>query len=158
MIIRGNNPETGAAFQAEVNTVNTGFIESMKDFDMTDEGIKKIINNLNVSADVKSLLYSFSKATIQVGEYIIKVGRKIIDFICAIYREYPNVTFGLIFGAIAGFLVSSIAVIGVVLGPIFAPIAIAFGLISGFSQDIKNKDLDRRIREINASFSPLKAE
>lgn len=156
MKIQGTNPETGTIFQAESENIDSSFIESMMKFDMSDEAIRKLIDNLNVSADVKSLLYSFSKATIKVGEAIIKVGRKIIDFVCRLVRDYPNAAFGLIFGAIVGFLISSIAILGVVLGPIFAPIAMALGLIGGLREDIKDKELARKIDQINAKFSPLK--
>jgi len=158
MKIQATDPETGAKFEAEAENVNSSFIESMKKFDMSDGSIKRVIDNINVSADVKSLLYSFSKATIKVGECILKVGRKIIDFICQLYKKYPNATFGLIFGAIVGFLISSIPILGVVLGAIFTPLAIAFGLIGGLHEDIKDKELARKIDEINANFSPLKTE
>ena len=158
MKIQGINPETGAVFQAETDDVDSSFVDSMLKFDMSDEAIKKIIDNLSVSADVKSLLYSFSKATIKVGEAIIKIGRKIIDFICRLVTEHPNAAFGLIFGLIVGFLISSIAVIGVVLGPLFMPIAMAFGLISGLSEDVKDKALARKIDEIKASFAPLETK
>jgi hypothetical protein len=158
MKIQGINPETGAVFQAEAENVDISFIDELKKFDMSDGAIKKVIDNLNVSADVKSLLYSFTKATIRIGEAIIKVGRKIIDFICRLITEHPNATFGLIFGAIVGFLISSIAVLGFVLGPLFAPIAIAFGLISGLSEDFKDKALARKIDEFKAQFTPLETK
>lgn len=158
MKIQGTNPETGAVFKADAENVDFSFIDELKKFDMSDGAIKKVIDNLNVSADVKSLLYSFTKATIRIGEAIIKVGRKIIDFICRLITEHPNATFGLIFGAIVGFLISSIAVLGVVLGPLFAPIAMAFGLIGGLSEDVKDKALARKIDEIKASLSPLETK
>jgi len=158
MKIQGINPETGAVFEADAGNIDSNFIDSMLKFDLSDQAIKKQIDNLNVSADVKSLLYSFTKATIKIGEAIIKVGRKIIDFICRLVTEHPNATFGLIFGAIVGFLISSIAVLGIVLGPLFAPIAMAFGLISGLSEDVKDKALARKIDEIKASFSSLETK
>ena len=135
--------------------VSSSFVEDMSGFDFSDDAIKKIIEKLNVSADTKALLYSFSKATIRIGDYVLKVGRKIIDFVCIVFKEYPSATFGLIFGGIAGFLISSIPIIGAVLGPIFTPIALALGLASGVWNDIKDKNLNRRIEEINAKFSHL---
>ncbi len=156
MEIKGKNTETGEEFQAQAENVDGSFVESMLHYDMSDEGIKKLIDGLSVSADIKSLLYSFSKATIKAGQYVIKIGRKIIDFVCMVSSEYPGVTFGLIFGAIAGFLISAIPIIGIVLGPLFTPIAMAFGLVLGLREDIKDKGLARKISEINASFSPLK--
>jgi len=158
MKIQGINPETGAVFQSDVVNVDSSFIEAMKKFDMSDEAIKKLIDNLNVLADVKSLLYSFTKATIKIGETIIKVGRKIIDYICRLITEHPNATFGLIFGALVGLLISSIAVLGIVLGPLFSHIAMAFGLIGGLREDFKDKALARKIDEIKASFTPLETK
>lgn len=157
MKINGTNPETGETFQAEADSVDRTFVESMTVFDMSDSGVRRIIENLNISADAKSLLYSFSKATIKAGEFVLKIGRKIVDFICRIFKDYPSATFGMIFGAIAGFLVSSIPILGVVLGPLFAPIAIALGLVGGLREDLKDKALARKIAEINAEFSPLQS-
>lgn len=38
-----------------------------------------MIDGLDISADAKSLLFRFSKATITAGQHVIKLGRKIID-------------------------------------------------------------------------------
>ena len=78
-------------------------------------------------------------------------------FVCLLFKEYPSATFGMIFGAIAGFLISAIPILGVVLGPIVTPLAIVFGLIIGVPQDIRDKALARKIAEANAVFSPLNA-
>ena len=129
----------------------------MLNFKLSDEDIKRLIDNLNISADAKSLLYAFSKATIKAGQFVLKIGRKIIDFVCLLFKEFPNATFGMIFGAIVGFLLSAIPILGVVLGPIVTPLAIVFGLIIGVPQDIRDKALARKIAEANAVFSPLNA-
>lgn len=158
MIIRGVNLETGEVFRANAKNFNSDLLKFLGDFEMSEEGIKRLIEGLDISADAKSLLFSFSKATILAGEYIIKIGRKIIDLVCVVYREFPSATFGVILGAIAGFLISSIPIIGAVLGPIFTPIAIAIGLIVGLVEDIKDDTLKRKVAEINKCFSFLKTE
>ncbi|HEY9200407.1 MAG TPA: hypothetical protein VIQ81_02325 [Gammaproteobacteria bacterium] len=155
MKINGENPKTGEIYQAEADDIDYGFIESMSTFGMSDDEIKRFIDNLDISADVKSLLYSFSRATIKVGQFIVKIGRKIIDFVCLLHKEYPNVIFGMIFGAIVGFLISTIPVLGAVLGPIAGPIFIVFGMSVGLAEDIKDKALARRITVITAEFSAL---
>jgi len=157
MIIKGVNPETNEEFQEEKNTVDREFVDWASVFEMTDEKIKKMIDNLDISADSKSLIYSFSKATIVAGEFVIKIGRKIVDFICRLFIDFPNVSFGMIFGAIAGFLVGAIPVLGVVLGPLLAPILVGFGLVLGLNEDIKDKALSRKIAEINGQFTSLHA-
>lgn len=157
MIVEGVNQETGETYQVDSDKVDHEYIKSMSIFSKTDTYIKRKIDNLNISADAKSLLYSFSTATIKIGEYIIKIGRKIIDYIWKILDEFPNASFGLVFGAIAGFLVSSIPVLGVVLGPLVTPVLMASGLLGGTVEDLKDKALERKISEINGKFTPLRA-
>jgi len=156
MKITAINPETGAEFQAESKSITSEFISMMANFEMTDESIKRMIDNLDVSADAKLLLYKFSKATIKAGEYVLKIGRKIIDVICTVFKEYRHASFGMVFGAIAGLLISSIPIIGWVLGPIVTPILTVFGMLGGLYEDMKDKQLERKITEITAKFTPLK--
>lgn len=157
MKITAENLQTGEKFEGKSDTISEDFLQSISQFSLSDDSIKKMIDNLNISADTKSLLYSFSKVTICVGKFVLKIGRKIIDFICTLFKEFPSATFGLIFGAIAGILITSIPVVGVALGAIFTPIAMTLGLLGGLKEDIKDKALVRKIAEINARFSPLKA-
>jgi len=157
MKIVAANAETDATYEAEANSVTSDFIQSMANFELTDDQIKRMIDNLNISADAKSLLYSFSRATLRAGEYVLKIGRKIIDYVCSLVKGHPNVSFGLIFGAMVSFLIASIPVIGFLLGPLVAPILIAFGMIGGLYEDLKDNQLERKIAEIQAKFSPLKA-
>ena len=156
MKVKGTNPKTGEEYQAEAENVTSDFLKFLTEFEMSEEGIKRLIDELDISADAKSLLFSFSNASFRAGEYVIKIGRKIIDLVCLVYKEYPSATFGVVFGAIAGFLVSSIPIIGFVLGPIVTPILLAIGLFGGLLEDLKDNNLKRKIEEISAKFSPLK--
>jgi len=155
MKISGINPETGEKFETDASDVNEEFIQSMSDFKMTDGEVKKLIDSLDVSADIKSGLYMISKTTIKAGQFVLKVGRKIIDFVALTFKEYPTASFGMIFGAIIGFLITAIPILGAVLGPLVTPILIALGLIVGLYNDIQDKALLRKITEINANFSAL---
>jgi len=152
MKITAINPETGA----ESKSITSEFIAMMADFEMTDEGIKRMIDKLDVSADMKSLIYTFSKATIKAGEYVLKIGRKIIDFICTLLKEYRHASFCMLFGVIAGLLISTIPIIGWLLGPIVTPLLTVTGMAYGLYEDMKDKQLERKIAEIAAKFSPLK--
>ena len=152
MKIKGVNPETGEEFEAEADGVENDFIKFMAEFEISEDGVKRIIDNLDISADAKSLLFSFSTATIRAGQYVIKIGRKIIDFVCQICKEFPTATFGVVFGALAGMLISSIPF----LGPLLTPILIAIGLVGGLLEDVKDKALARKIVAANKKFSPLK--
>ena len=155
MKIEGKNPDSGESFQTDENHVDRDFIVWASTLEMSDAKIKSIIENLNISADSKLLLFAFSKVTIQAGEFVIKIARKIVDFICRLFSEYPSTSFGIIFGAIAGFLIATVPLLGVVLGPIVTPILIGLGMLLGIKEDIKDKALSRKIAEINAQFAPL---
>jgi len=157
MEVKGVNPETGEKYQSNSDKIDSTFLKYLMDFSVSDDDVKRLIDKLDVSADIKSLLFSFSKATINAGEHIIKIGKKIIDVVFTMTKEFPAATFGIIFGAIVGFLVSSIPILGIVLGPIFTPIAMVIGLVGGLSEDIKDKNLVRKIKEATATFSPLNA-
>lgn len=157
MKVKGIDPNTGNEVEVEIENPEGGFFEAMRDFDMSDDGIKRLIDKLDISADSKSLLYTFSKATVKVGEYVIKIGRKILDCVCLAFREYPKATFGIVFGAILGALVSAIPIIGVVLGPIVTPILMALGLGVGIVLDVNN-ELGGVLAKIVTAFTPLSAK
>lgn len=155
MKIVGVAPNSGQKIEIEIENLESNFFEAMRHFDMSDEAIQRMIEKLNISADAKSLLYTLSKSTITVGEYIIKIGRKILDAACNIFKEYPNAMFGIIFGGIAGALISSVPILGQVIGPIVTPILTAFGLIGGLVLDFQDKILERKISKKVAEFTPL---
>jgi hypothetical protein len=157
MKLIGVNPETGDEFQTESTSISSDFLKLLADFEMSEEGVKRLIDGLDISADAKLLLLKFSKATITAGEYVVKLGRKIIDIVCTIYKAFPETSFQVIFWSIVGFLVSTIPIIGAVLGPVFTPILIAFGVYNGLMADVENETLKKTVSQIATLFSPLMA-
>lgn len=157
MIISGVNPETGTEFRTESKSVTSDLLKLLAEFELSDEGIKRLINGLNISADAKLLLYKFSKATITAGQYVVKLGRKIIDLVCSLYKAFPETSFQVIFWSLVGFLVSTIPIIGAVLGPVFTPILVAFGVYNGLMADVQNETLKKTISQMATLFSPLVA-
>jgi len=157
MKIEGTNPETGEKFEVENDQITSEFLQSLQEFEFTDEAIKRIIDSLDISADAKAIVFTISKATIRVGDTIIQIGKKIIDIVIKLSEQYPGATFGMLLGAILSFLVSAIPVIGVVLGPLLSPLLIILGIGTGYAFDFANKGLDIKIKAIVSSFSPLAA-
>lgn len=149
------DPKTGKEVVAEIHDPSPGFFTFVSSVDLTDEKIRSHIDRMNVSADIKALLYSFSKATIKAGKIILKIGRKIIDILFALIRAFPNITFGIIFGLVVGALVASIPVIGVALGSLATTIAVAFGFVLGAKADLMAGDMGARIDAVLAQFAPL---
>lgn len=162
MKIEAENPNTGGRFSADIDPPETRFFDDMRSFRLTEESLRRHVEKLNISADAKHALFALSRITLKAGEYVIRIGRKIIDFILRLFDEYPNMAFGALFGAVVGFLFSSIPVIGFVLGPVITPLAVALGLAAGYFDDMRvrrlDADVDRKIREFEATLAPLRAQ
>jgi len=156
MIIEAEDPKTGKTIQMECAAESDDEIRDLLSFDLSEESLKKRIDVLAISADAKSVLFTIAKTTIRVGSIVLKIGRKILDIVTNILAEFPMASTGMIFGAVFGFLVTSVPVIGLVLGPFVAKLAIAFGFAAGALQDLGNKALERRIMTSVAPFETLR--
>jgi len=158
MIVEAVEPETGKTIQIECAAKSEDEIRDLLAFDLSEVGLKKRIDSLAISADAKSLLFTIAKTTIKVGSMVVKIGRKILDIVATIFAEFPMASTGTIFGAVFGYLISSVPIIGLVFGPIIGPLAIALGFAMGALQDIENKALERRVRSAIAPVETLKAK
>ena len=157
MRIEAVDPESGKRFSEEAANLEEGTINGFfNDLSFSDEEIRRQIARLNISADAKSILYKLAKTTIKAGEFVIRIGRKILDVVCFLLREYPNATFGLILGAILGSLVINVPVIGILIGPLTKTLAMITGAFMGLLEDIKDKNLKRNVQEAMVSFETLK--
>ena len=136
---------SGVADGLDEDTIN-GYFNS---FDLSDEELRKWIGGLSFSADAKAMLYNISATTIRAGEFVIKIGRKILEAIFFLVRKFPTMTLGLIVGAVLGFLVASIPVIAFVLG------SMAIGAVWGAYQDVQG-ELRREIQELLSGFEALR--
>lgn len=157
MKVSGRDALTGEELTIESSEIDKNFIDELLEQSFSDEQIKKTISDLNISADAKSALFTLSSITVKAGKYVIKLGRKLIDFVAETFRQFPNAGFGLIFGAIIGFLITAIPFIGKVIGPIVTPILMAVGLAGGVLFDLQDKALERKITQFNAKFQAFKA-
>ncbi|WP_406645691.1 hypothetical protein QEZ52_17135 [Aliisedimentitalea scapharcae] len=157
MKVSGIADDTGEAVTQEISDVSAEELQSMATLDLSTGELKAKIDNLDVSADVKALLFQIATKVIRVGETVVKIGQKILETVLTVIKSYPNTTFGVVFGAIAGTLISSIPVIGWVLGPVVTPILILFGMSAGAVMDISDKALERRVMASLVEFDALKS-
>lgn len=157
MKIEAVDPNTGNNVEMECAAESADEIRDLLSFDLSEEALKKRLDQLAISADAKSVLFTIAKTTIKVGDFIVRIGRKVLDVIISLLGEFPMTSTGTIFGAIFGYLVTSIPLIGLIFGPFVGTLAIAFGFAVGAMQDLGNKALERRIRASMASFENLKS-
>ncbi len=150
------NPETGEKYEAEAPGLTSEILSAIADLDFSDERVKKIIDGLDVSADVKSIIFSISKITIRVGNKIIKIGRKIIDIATDCFSKFPTAGFGAILGAILGLLVGSIPVFGIIFGPLITPLTIGLGMVVGAAMDISDQRMQRHINNTVSQFAAFR--
>ena len=150
-------PESGKEFSTTIPDPNPEFFTLLDELELSDEQVRSQVDHMNVSADVKALLYSFSKATIRAGKMILKIDRKIIDILFSLMKAFPNVTFGVIFGLVVGALIATIPFIGIALGGLATHIAVAFGVVLGAKADFESGGLSKRIDGVLAAFAPLRA-
>lgn len=158
MIVEATEPETGKIIQMECTAQSEDEIQDLLSFDLSEESLKKKIDALSISADAKSVLFTIAKTTIRVGSLVVKIGRKVLDIVTKILDEFPMASTATIFGAIFGYLVSSVPIIGFVFGPFIGALAVAFGFAVGAMHDIGNKALERRVMSSVVSFDALKAK
>lgn len=156
MQVAGRSPESGEQLILELEDDKVDEILRLGSLELSKAGLKRKIENLQVSADTKALLFALSTKVIRVGEKVIKIGQKILEVVMKFVSAYPNTSFGIVFGAIAGALVGSVPLIGWVLGPIVMPIMVAVGLVLGAKQDFVDKAMASRVNETIEPFEVLR--
>jgi hypothetical protein len=157
MIIEMTNQETKKKVEIEVDDINVDELKEQFKPVLTEERLRKIIDNLDVSADVKAILSELLTFSIKIGEVVLEVGRKIIEVIKILVKAYPNTAAGLVVGALIGLLLSSIPVLGWLLGWLLVPLFTALGLALGMWKDLGNSELGTAIEDVMKTvFSGLK--
>ena len=77
MIVEATHPETGEKYRVDIPTLRPEDLGVMTTEYTTEEKLKAYIERLNVSAEIKAMLFKFAKFTISVGQTLIKFGKKV---------------------------------------------------------------------------------
>ena len=148
-IIAKTNNATGTPFSGDAQHLDAAAIAELNTCEFTKAQVRKLFDNLNIEADVKLTLYSIFGKSIEVvtaaGKIVIWIGRKILDVVLFLLREFPNAAFGVIFGIVVAYLIGLIPIIGFLFGHLIGTLLAAFGLIQGTAQDLREKDIERRV-------------
>jgi len=105
------------------------------------DALRRRIERLDVAADIKLLLNHLLETTIAVGDKIVQIGSKIIDFVLDFAKSYPGVTLGVVVALVLAFLVNSIPVLGPVLAPILTPLLLIIGVGLGALNDLTDSSM-----------------
>ena len=149
---------TGKTIEVEISDENFEALQTLAQDRVSDSKLQSYIDNLDLPADAKVLIASILKTAVRVGEMVIRIGKKIVEIVIMIASKFPNATFGLVLGLIVGALVTSIPLIGGLLGAFVLPIAAAFGLVTGYMDDLSDQRLANKVAEALAMFQSLKSD
>lgn len=106
-----------------------------------------ILDRLAISADAKSILISLADMTIQIGNAVVAIGRKIIAVAVALMRTFPNVIFGVIIALVLSMLITAVPLIGAPIATILGPLLLVMGLASGTLNEMRDGQLGARVNE-----------
>ena len=123
----------------------------------TDAQILRGIESLSVSADAKALLGDLFRLATRVGQTLLRVGRKIIDFVLTLVRAFPHICFAALVALVFTALIAMVPFIGAALASVLGPLALALGIVVGGVADFQSPDLAARVREFTTAFSGLDA-
>ena len=158
MIVNIKDPETGEEYTEDIESLTQSDLDTMSKEYTTEAKVKRYIENLDVSADMKVILMKLSKFSITVGKTALKIGKKILEIAIMLMSKFKIATFGLIVGALLTLLIGTIPLIGPPLAAILTPYLLASGLGLGLLEDLKRDtpDLSSSIIDAVEIFAPLK--
>ena len=146
--------------QNEVSGVNVASPEVVTFINTTeysDAQILRQIESLSVSADAKALLADLLNLATRVGQSVLRVGRKIIDFVLSMVRAFPHMGFAAMVAMVVTALIAMVPFIGLALASVIGPLALALGIVVGGAVEFQSPDLEARVRNFAAGFSGLTA-
>lgn len=116
------------------------------------------VEQLDISADAKSILINMADITARAGETVIAIGRQILGFIFDLFRQFPNSSFGLIAGFVVGTLIAAIPFVGAALAAVFTPLLMALGLAKGAVADLGSAEIRSRMTDFENRLRLLAAK
>jgi hypothetical protein len=123
----------------------------------SDSQLFRQIESLGVSADIKALLADLLRFASRVGNELLRIGRKVLDFILTFAKQFPLLTFSAAIALVLGTLLTAVPLLGGLLGPVLTPLVLALGVALGAKQEMETPDLADRVREFVAAFSGVSA-
>ena len=121
--------------------------------------IKSFLDNSDLSADLKALLYDVAKVSVKIGEAVVAIGRRIFEIASVLGSKFPNLTIGILVGLTVAAVISStlgtVPVIGVGLAAILSKLVVLLGVGKGFIDDLRNNAARTEMDRVSAQFNAL---
>jgi hypothetical protein len=125
--------------------------------------IKSYLDNSDLSADLKALLYDVAKVTVKIGEAVVAIGRRIFEIASALVAKFPNLTIGtlvgLVIATVIGGTLGSITIAGAApfagLAAILSKLVVLLGVGKGFIDDLRDNAAKTEMDRVSAQFNAL---
>ncbi|MDB9716409.1 hypothetical protein OAA72_06655 [Amylibacter sp.] len=125
--------------------------------------IKSQIDNTELSADMKAVLYNIANVTVRIGDIVISAGRRIFEIATALINKFPNLTIGTLVGLVVatviGGTLGSITIAGAApfagLAALLSKLVVLLGVGKGFIEDLRNNALKVEMDHVAAQFNAL---
>ena len=154
MTVPVTNPETGETREVEVSDL--GKINAINEGPATDDQIRRGIDNMEVPSEAKSILYSLRSFTVEIGGVLVKIGKRVLEVLLYVLEKYPATVIGTLVGAVLGYMVSTIPIIGWLLSPIVTPLLTLMGGSIGYFLDTMADEQRRTTHEaVSEAFDGL---
>lgn len=131
----------------------TDLITFVNSAERTDAQILGRIDSLSLSADVKALLADLLKFGVKAGNAILRIGKKVLDFVLSLIQQFPKLGFAVILAAVLAALFSMVPVLGGLLSSVLTPLALALGVSWGALKEYETDDIADRVQEFAARFA-----
>jgi hypothetical protein len=98
--------------------------------------LRRRIERLDTSADIKVLLDRLLEGVLAVGERVIQVGARVVQMVLDFARAYPGITLGVCAALVIAYLINSIPLLGPMLSPVLTPLLLIIGIGLGALNDM----------------------
>jgi hypothetical protein len=157
MIVESVHPKTGEKLVQQITDIPKEELGRLIREFATEQQIQAKLDGISLPPEAKVLLTKLSSYSIQVGERIFRLGKKILELVLLLAAKFPSTTFALILAALVTALIASIPLLGPILSGFLGPFLVLFALGKGLWEDLKRSDslLSEAIEEVVQLFSPL---
>lgn len=158
MLVEITNPETRQLVEIEVDSIDVDALKEQFKLYFSAAEFRRMIDNLDdIPAEVRTLLTELLNFTIKAGTVVLEVGKKIIEVVKALAKNFPHITAGIIIAVVLSFLVSCIPVLGFLLSWICTPLFLLVGVGAGTWKEYENTDLGKALKDVmDTIFAGLK--
>ena len=96
------------------------------------------LDRVEMSADAKAIVAQVLDTTVTVGKKVFEIGRQLVAYVFDLMKRFQGIAFGVGIALTVSFLVASTPLIGGPLATMLIPLLLAFGLIQGALEDVRN--------------------